>query len=287
MRLHKLIGLMAALTLMLALTGCATQARAPMSAVRAFAAESAKLGAFAELTARYRDTYRREQPYLSPAADQAEQAIDLRRRAAYSDFIQIQRGVVLYMQTLGQLAGEDAYDLSDRLRTLGGGIKAWPESGLDAQHVSAFTGLARLLARMATRTYQQEAVADMVSEGDAAVQSLLEAMQVLLRTYDKSNDNERKIVLGLFEVELPFVDTPRERLLATLAKAHYQSKNTEYGLIARRYSLAEKNLSAIAEGHRTLARQIGQLNGGQATAALAQSAAAVRDSRAALDQLAE
>ncbi len=281
-----LFKLMAAWGIVLSLGACATGAGAPLPAVRAFAAESAKLGAFAELTTRYRDTYQREQPYLSPAADQAEQAIDARRRAAYADFIQIQQSVVLYMQTLGKLAGEDEYDLSDRVRALGGGIRAWPDSGLDAHHVSAFTGLARLLTRAATGARQQEAVAAMVGEGDADVQTLLDAMVILLRLYDKSNDNERKIVLGLFEVELPFVDTPRERLLASLAKAHYQGKSTEYGLLARRYALAEKNLGAIAEGHRALAGRIGRLHQADA-AVLTRSALAVRDSRAALDRPAE
>ena len=58
------------------LAGCAGNAR--LKEVRALAAEAPKLNGYVELSQRYRDTYEREKPYLAPAADKREQAIDER-----------------------------------------------------------------------------------------------------------------------------------------------------------------------------------------------------------------
>lgn len=276
----KLINAGIALALALLLGGCAS--RAPLRDMREFAAESAKLGAFAELTTRYRDTYKREQPYLTPAADLAEREQDARRRAAYDDFINIQKSVVLYMQALGKLAGDDQYDVSDQLKKVGAGVKAWPDSGLTASHVTAYTTLGRLIAQMVTASYQERSARALVLDGAAPVDSLLEAMVALLRYYDKTNDNEKKTVLGMLEIGIPFADAPADRLLSTLAKVHYQNKAAEYGLVQRRYALAERNLAAIAEGHRRL---VARLAGAPATAApaLPESSRAIRASRSELD----
>src|ERR1700712_1136325 len=90
---------LAALALLFGLGGCASSGGTAeaMPEVREFAAESSKLSAFAELTPRFRDTYKREQPYLRPEAQRAERETDAARRAAYDDFISIERAVVLYM----------------------------------------------------------------------------------------------------------------------------------------------------------------------------------------------
>jgi len=247
----KLFNLIAALGLAATLGACATS-HVPTDAARAFAAESSKLGAFTELTQRYRDTYKREKPYLSPSAEAGERELDAQRRASYDDFVNIEKSLALYMQTLGKLAGEERYDLSDSVKKMSTDIKAWPGSGLNESHVAAYSTVTQLITRMAGAHYQDKAVRTMVVEGDAAVHSLIDAMIALLRLYDKSNDNEKKIVLGMFEVEIPFATALRDRLLSALAKDHFQSKATEYGLVERRYALTEKNLAAMAQEHGQL-----------------------------------
>jgi hypothetical protein len=44
----------------------------------------------------------------------------------------------------------------------------------------------------------------MVRDGDADLQTLLDAMITLTRLYDKTNENEKKTVLGIFDVEVPY-----------------------------------------------------------------------------------
>jgi outer membrane PBP1 activator LpoA protein len=108
----------------LLLNGCATTTGGPVSLqeVREFADASARLGGYAELARRYRDTYEREQPYLSPAADKLARENDAKRKAVHEDFIAIQKTLVLYMQTLSLLAGDARYDLSERIDDLGNGL---------------------------------------------------------------------------------------------------------------------------------------------------------------------
>lgn len=248
-RLFLILGLLAILT------GCASSTPR-MADVRAFAAESPKLGAYHELTERYRSTYQREQPFLSPEADAREQQQDASRQQACDDFVKLQYGLQAYMQTLGKLAGDNRYDLEDQVKNVGSGIKAWPDSGLDSRHVNAFAGLTRLIARGITRPLQENAVNDILRDGQQPVQDVLDAMRTLLRLYDKSSDNEQKIVIGMLESEIPFLDPKRDRLLLALARSQQQEKQAEYRLIGLRTTLARKNLDAIEQQHRALVAQI-------------------------------
>ena len=277
--LSRLLPLLLLLALLF-LGGCAGNPH--LHEAREFAAGSAKLGGYADLTQRFRDTHLRQQPYLSPAAEQRERPADARRRAAYPDLLAIHDAVLLYMQTLGKLAGGETFDLKEPIKAMGGSIKAWPESGVTDRHVNAYRGLAQLLARAATAPYQQRAVQAMARDGDQELQALLDAMQNLLRYYSKSSDNERDTVLGMLEVEIPFADTPRDRLLAALAKSHRQAKRNEYRLIGLRHTLAAQHLAAIAVAHKALLAHMAQPDSPAARSAQAESRAALRASAAAV-----
>jgi hypothetical protein len=252
--------------------------------VREFADASAKLGGYAELSKRFRDTYDREQPYLSPAADKIARDNDAKRRAVYEDFVGVQKAVVLYMQTLSLLAGDARYDLSPRIDDLGNGLKANAESGLQQRHVAAYTGLTRLLTRVIASGYQNRSVETMVRDGDADVQTLLEAMISLTRLYAKTNDNEKKTILGIFDVEIPFSSRTSDRMLVTLAKVHYLNKSTEYKMIDKRYELALQGLTKVALGHQKLRENLNNLSRDEVRAMLANYG---RDLRIIRDNLSE
>jgi hypothetical protein len=244
----------------LLLGGCATTGQVSLTEVRQFADASARLGGYTELSRRYRDTYEREQPYLSPAADRIAKENDVRRKAVYDDFISIQKSLVLYMQTLSLLAGDTRYDLSTQLDDLGNGLKANAESGLQQRHIAAYTGLTRLLTRAIASGYQNRSVETMVRDGDAEVQVLLEAMIALTRLYAKTNENEKKTILGIFDVEIPFSTKNSERMLVTLAKVHYLNKSAEYKLIDKRYEIALQGLTKVALGHQKMRENLHNLS---------------------------
>ncbi|WEF35404.1 hypothetical protein [Pseudoduganella chitinolytica] len=242
---------LALLALLLAgLTGCAGQRR--LEEVRQFAALSPTLTSYAELSQRYRDTYQREQPYLTAAAAQREKAIDEKRRDAYPDFMAIQQAVVAYMRALGAMAGSEQFRVDDQVKAAATGIKTWPDAGITDRHVSAYAGLTRLLARLAGGRQQDQAVQAMLREGYEPMQASLEAMSTVLRHYDKTHDNERAIVLGMLDVETSFADNPHDRLLAVLAKAHRQEKASEYRLLGLRHTLAARHVHEIQTRHQAL-----------------------------------
>jgi predicted DNA-binding protein YlxM (UPF0122 family) len=244
----------------LLLGGCATT-NISLQEVREFADQSAKLGGYSELSTRFRDTYAREQLYLPPAAERIGKETDAKRRAVYDDFVSAQKAVVLYMQTLSLLAGDARYDLTDKLDDLGNGIKANAESGLQQKHVVAYTGMTRLLTRVIASGYQGRSVETMVRDGDRDLQTLLDAMLTLTRLYAKTNDNEKKTILGIFDVEIPFATRPQDRMLVTLAKVHYLSKSAEYKILDKRYDLAVQGLTKVSLGHQKLRENLANLHG--------------------------
>jgi hypothetical protein len=265
----RVAGALLVLCASLLLDGCATTGSVNLQEVRDFADASAKLGAYAELSRRYRDTYEREQPYLSPAADKLARDNDVKRHAVYDDFVTLQKTLVLYMQTLSVLAGDNRYDLTPRLDDLGNGLKANAESGLEQRHIAAYMGLTRLLTRVIASGYQNRSVETMVRDGDADVQAILEAMISLTRLYMKTNENEKKTVLGIFDVEIPFSTRSSDRMLVTLAKVHYMNKAAEYRLVDKRYELALQGLTKVALGHQKLRENLNNLSRDEVRALIA------------------
>lgn len=255
----RFLSLFLCLQLVLLLAGCASTSQVSLNEVRAFADASASLGGYGELSRRYRDTYEREQPYLSASADKVARATDARRRAVYNDFVSVQKSVVLYMQTLSVLAGDTRYDLGLRLDELGTGLKANAESGLTQRHITAYTGLTRLLTRTVTSGSQNRNVETMVRDGDADLQILIDAMIALTRLYAKTYENEKKTVLGLFDVELASAPRGTDRMLLVLARVHLQNKTAEYKLLDKRYALAMQGLMKVAQGHQRLRDNLHQL----------------------------
>lgn len=248
-RLFLILGLLALLG------GCASSTPR-MAEVRAFAAQAPSLDAYHELTERYRETYQREQPYLTAAADSRERELEAKRQQACDDFVKLQYGVQAYMQTIGVLAGDEQYELRDQIKTISGGIKAWPDSGIEERHVNAFANLTRLLARAITAPAQERAVNQLMREAEQPMTQLLGAMDTLLRLYEKSSENEQRIVIGMLETEMPFLDPARERLLLALAKNQQQIKQTEFRQLGLRQTQARESLAAIEQRHRALLGQI-------------------------------
>ncbi|WP_426342284.1 hypothetical protein ACN9MZ_11645 [Pseudoduganella sp. S-14] len=243
--------------LCLLLAACASNPR--LQEVRALAGDAPKLAGFNDLSQRFRDTFQREQPYLSAAAVQREEALDRKRHDAYPDFVALHSAATTYLRALGALAGGDTFNYGDQVQQMSHSIKAWPDTGLSDRHVNAYAGLVRLLLRSATAREQDQAVQAMLREGYEPLQGTLDAMHTLLRYFNKNHDNEQRIVLGMLAVEIPYADAPRDRLLAALARAHQQEKLKEYRLLGLRHTLAAQHIDAIRERHAALYRGLDPL----------------------------
>lgn len=266
--------LLAVLLATLALAGCAN-----LQEVRDYADASAEFSAYTELTTRFRDTYQREQPYVSGDADRLARENDKKRQAAYADLLAIHQRVTLYMQTLARLAGDDTFDLSPQVDSLSAGIKAHPELGIDAQQVDAAANLSKVISRWLTAAYQQQAVRSMIAEGDPHLQKMLEAMLTLIRYYRQTNENEKNTVLGFFAVEIPYADPSQDRLLVALARSRLQEKEAEYHEARHQYDEAAKGIRSMAEGHRQLLANLDRLSSEEVKAMISKFAQDIKSIR--------
>jgi hypothetical protein len=116
----------------------------------------------------------------------------------------------------------------------------------------------------------------MVRDGDADVQTLIDAMITLTRLYAKTNENEKKTVLGIFDIEVPSAVRPQDRMLVTLAKVHYMNKAAEYRILDKRYDLALQGLGKVSLGHQKLRENLNNLQAAEVRHGLAN---VVRDLR--------
>jgi hypothetical protein len=164
------------------------------------------------------------------------------------------------MQTLAKLAGEDTFDISKEVDYLATGIKAYPDFGIDKKHVDAVSNIAKITTKWIASAYQERSVRDMVKDGNNDLQTALDGMLVLVSYYEDSNNNEKRSVLGFFEVEIPFAISPKDKLLATLARAHVQSKESEYDKLEHKYDDAKNGIRLIANGHKKLFENIDKLS---------------------------
>lgn len=256
---HHLTGVF----VVLYLAGCAN-----LQPVREFANASAELSGYTQLTNRFNTTYERERLYISGLVDARAQENDKKRKAVYDDLLKVHRTATLYMQTLAKLAGEDTYDLSGEINGIAGGIKAHPEFGISAAQVDAVANISNLISKWATAGIQEDAVKEMVREGDASFQHLLDGMTNLVRLYAKTNENEKRTILGFFEVELLYADTPKDKLLATLARVHEDSKRREYEQAKHLFLNAEQGIQKVSEGHTKLLKHLDDLSGDDLKASL-------------------
>jgi hypothetical protein len=239
--------------------GVCLSACVDLKEVREFASESAKFSTYTELTTHFRDTYEREKLYLDRTNAAVEATNDAGRKEVYPDLIKLHDRVALYLKTLAKLAGDDTFDLSKSISTVGNAVKGNPSFGIESQQVDAYAKTGTIIAKWVTSGIQQRAVRDMLLEGKDDFEALLEGMDNLLRLYKKTHENEKKIVLGFLEISM-ITHPPQDPIVATLAKAYIQDKQGEYSAAEAKYDAAEKGIKKVAEGHAALCKHAQDLS---------------------------
>jgi hypothetical protein len=116
----------------------------------------------------------------------------------------------------------------------------------------------------------------MVRDGDGHVRVLLDGMMTLTRLYAKTHDNEKKTVLGIFDVEIPFSGRAQDRMLVTMAKVHYMDKVHEYKALDKRYAIALQGLEKVALGHQKMRENLDQMKSNEVRHLLADYARDLR-----------
>jgi hypothetical protein len=240
--------------------------------VQDFSKESAKLASYTKLTERYRTTYQREAPYLYGKNLEIAKDNDQRRQEEYLDLLKVHHRVALYMQTLAKLSGDEAFDLSQNVDSLGGTIKQNLKIGLTGKQVSAYSGLAKTIAKWVNTESQESAVKAMITEGDPDLQALLTGMSNMLKFYKATSDNEKRTVLGLYESEIPLYEKKKMLLLVSLGKDDYTNKIKAYATLDGVFDNVQRGLTEIQAGHSQLAQHVNQLSNTELRAIIEQIA---------------
>lgn len=235
------------LLLILGLTGCAD-----LAAVREYARQSAQLDGYTELTHRYRNTYQRERPYLFGEARERAEDLDRRRSEVFADLIRLHTSVTTYMETLGKAAGEDSFSLSAPAGSLLEPLAERPELGMNAELVRQYGELVRRLTGWMTAVHQRHTVQDMIRQGNAPLQAVLSGMERLVVIYEKTHENEQRIILDLLSMELAMADPTEQRLLVALGRAREQELQQAYDQAEAQYPAVREAIQAVAEGHQAL-----------------------------------
>ncbi|MDB5979980.1 MAG: hypothetical protein JWQ69_995, partial [Pseudomonas sp.] len=248
-------------------TGCSN-----LKEVQDFSKESAKFASYTKLTERYRTTYQREAPYLFGKSLVIAKDNDQRRQQEYLDLLKVHHRVTLYMQTLAKLSGDETFDLSKNVDSLGSTIRQNPKIGLTDKQVSAYSGLSKTIAKWVTTGPQESAVKAMITEGDPDLQALLTGMANILRFYKATSDNEKRTVLGLYESEIPFYEKKKMLLLVSLGKDDYTNKIKAYAALDGIFEKVQRGIAEIQSGHSQLAQHVNQLSNSELRAIIEQVA---------------
>lgn len=244
------------LLIALLVNGCSN-----LKEVQDFSKESARFASYTKLTERYRTTYQREAPYLYGKSLVIAKDNDQRRQEEYLDLLKVHHRVALYMQVLAKLSGDETFDLSKNVDSLGGTIRQNPKIGLTDKQVSAYSGLSKTIAKWVMTTgYQESAVKAMITEGDPDLQALLAGMANMLKFYKATSDNEKRTVLGLYESEIPFYEKKKMLLLVSLGKDDYTNKIKAYAALDSLFDKVQRGIAEIQSGHSQLAQHVNQLS---------------------------
>jgi hypothetical protein len=245
-------------------TGCAD-----LRVVGDYARQSAQFTADTRLAQRYRDTYKREEPFLAPREEPQEQATDRKRQASVVELLAIQKGLTDYMNTLAKLAGEDTNDAVIDIGNLDTNLSNMVQYGVNSAHVEALAGLANAVARGLTSSRQKRAIEDMVTEADPHIQDLARRMVDLVQLCRQSSRNERAMVVNVLRVNIPYTRSgqaggaePAGTILVNrLARAQLQAREDEYSRAEAIFDQAGKGWATLAAGHRQLATGLRHLHG--------------------------
>ena len=234
----------ASLILAAVLTACVN-----LKEVREYSAQAAQLTSYPELTQRWVDTYPRSRHYMNEREIVQGKAEDAGRREVHQDALKIHETVALYFAVLGKLAGDDTFSVSSNLDDLSKQIRTSKVLGIEQKQVDAYTNIVKVVSTWMVGAYQQQQVARMIEQGNASLQTLLEAMRYMARIYAGTLRNERSAADNLLLVAKT---GPQDRIIAMLASAEHARISSELNAAEKRLKALDAALVKIAGAHQKL-----------------------------------
>ena len=313
MRTNRTLRLSLALLTVSTLIGCAN-----LEAVREFTSNSAKLTGYTEVSDRFVSSPARIQAQIpdDPRFD-PDQANTKRLAAeialAKDSLFKLHSVTTGYMEALAQLAGEDAFSLSPQIDQVTGALVAAPSFGLNAEHVQAFGSIASKVTSWLLAAKQAKEVKTMVETHGAAMDKLLEGMELVASAMKVQLDNERgqlrtyedvRLSSYLVQVggELPppsemadaeriryeptqrSLDNRRKAMLVWARRSYVDIEQEQNNAVSSAIAAIE-GIKVVRKGHDDMRRNIDRLTSAQLTALLKKAASDLKSIRQNLNTL--
>lgn len=233
--------------LALALAGCAD-----LGAIREFGNVSADSAGYTALTDGYiggperskRHTLRTDEAQRAPLTRQGKA-----REAQRAQLQLYHLSVTQYMAALGALAADDVSNYDGQIDPL---VDAASRNGLiAADKAGVVKALGKLLADAATNAYRQRELKQLISAGNAPLQTIIADMVRLMAAFDSSVDNEAAMYDAYYD-ELMLMAGKKEPVAAELLWSERGA--TLAGFEQRKQAIAPyiETLKTIATAHQSL-----------------------------------
>jgi hypothetical protein len=283
------------------MTACAN-----LQAVRDFAANSAQLTAYQDVTQRYLsspDRITRRIP-SGTTFDQDRRDVEAVKRLVENDkqsLLRLHSVATGYMAALAALAGEDAFDLSGDIDRVTGAISA-SSLGLNAGHVGAFGAIAQEVTSWTLAAKQAREVKTMVRQYGDAMDVLLDGLQVATRAMKVRFESENGRLQSYEDTWLaPYsIEVAAESAASAQDQTNLRLRREAFIAVARHASEEERvagkkavdsanaalaGIALVRKGHGEMRANVDRLTSEQVTSLLKRTAEDLRDVRDNLQKL--
>ncbi len=275
---------------LLTVAGCAN-----LGAVRDFAATSAKMTGYKDVTERYITSADRQLEDLPPQERHdgtRKVLLELKDTTAKQKdtLFKLHAATTGYMAALAGLAGKDAYSISGEIGKVSGAIVASEALGINTTHVQAYSNIVQKVADWAMAARQAKDVKRIVQQNGEDMDKLLEAMEFATEGYGRVLKQEATASAGLAEdrafvwnEKMPgdtnsFTAERREVLAALLRKTSAAEKAAQADAL-KAHKAAASGLREVRQAHRKMVDNIDRLNAKDVQALLRKAASDLKSIR--------
>lgn len=241
------------------LVGCAD-----LSAIRAFARNSAKLAASREVTTDLTATYARKARLANPAWDADADPTYTERTRLVAELLAVQTCLAEYMDALGALAADEAVSDAGRVGKITDALST--HTFISAETADASKRLGELVFRAATDRWRRAKLQSIIREAEPHLQAAVSGLSAVAKAQARTAYRDEQARL------IEFLEDNTRGQQGSAAQAQLSLTVTQRltELDARRQAAADylAALSLISQGHTALAADPGPLTRAQLLADL-------------------
>lgn len=189
-------------------------------------------------------------------------------KALASEIENIQKLCAKYLTALGTLAGADFATLDAEISGLASSIKAFPESGISASSVDAYSALAKALSNALLAAYQQRKIHELIDRGGPHFVELVATLVRVSESSEAAIIEHSRIIVGTTPADLVALEKKTNTLVARVAHDWAQQNREQLEKDLKARDASRTALREVQAGHQKLAAQMNQFDAVAIAAAL-------------------